>query len=131
MKLAFANAVGFSVIDCGRDPNTDYPERMRITIDMGEPIPADAQLYKIADSGAWSVIAAAVIEGQTVTYTLSDDGELDQDRAPGSLRDPVALALPEGGAPTKPALPVPLPLWLLAALMGAVGWLGYRRLSAA
>jgi len=26
---------------------------------------------------------------------------------------------------------VPLPLWLLAALMGAVGWLGYRRLSAA
>jgi hypothetical protein len=128
MKLAFANAVGFSVIDCGRDPNTDYPERMRITIDMGGPIPADAQLYKIADSGAWSVIAAADIEGQTVTYTLSDDGELDQDQTPGILRDPVALAYPAG---KLPVVPVPLPLWLLAALMGLVGWLGYRRLRLA
>ena len=27
--------------------------------------------------------------------------------------------------------PVPLPLWLLAALMGSVGWLGYRRLRLA
>jgi len=26
---------------------------------------------------------------------------------------------------------VPLPLWLLAALMGAVSWLGYRRLRLA
>jgi uncharacterized repeat protein (TIGR01451 family) len=132
MTLAFANAVGFSVIDCGRDPNTDYPERMRITIDMGGPIPADAQLYKIADSGAWSVIAAADIEGQTVTYTLSDDGELDQDQTPGILRDPVALAFPtsdEGAG--SPVLPVPLPLWLLAVLSVLIGGLGYRRLHIA
>jgi hypothetical protein len=26
-------------------------------------------------------------------------------------------------------LPVPLPYWLLAILMGSVGWMGYRRLS--
>jgi hypothetical protein len=105
---------------------------MRITIDMGGPIPADAQLYKIADSGAWSVIAAADIEGQTVTYTLSDDGELDQDQTPGILRDPVALAFPtsdEGAG--SPVLPVPLPLWLLAVLSVLIGGLGYRRLHIA
>jgi len=27
--------------------------------------------------------------------------------------------------------PVPLPLWLLAAIIGSLGWLGYRRLRLA
>jgi hypothetical protein len=80
------------------------------------------------------VIEDAVITGQTVTYSITDDGDLDQDKTPGTLRDPVALAFPEGEAPppeVKPVLPVPLPLWLLAALIGSVGWLGYRRLRLA
>jgi len=47
------------------------------------------------------------------------------------LRDPVALAVPEGEAPAKPVIPVPLPLWLLAALIGSLGCLGYRRLRLA
>ena len=33
--------------------------------------------------------------------------------------------------PRAAPMPVPLPLWLLAALMGAVGWLGFRRLRLA
>ena len=66
-----------------------------------------------------------MISGQTVTYSLTDDGELDQDKTPGTLRDPVALAVP----PVPSGIPVPIPLWLLAALMGSVGWMGYRRLS--
>jgi len=77
------------------------------------------------------VIESAVISGQTVTYSITDDGNLDQDKTPGTLRDPVALAVPEGDAPAKPVLPVPLPLWLLAVLMGSVGWLGYQRLRLA
>jgi hypothetical protein len=78
------------------------------------------------------VIAAADIEGQTVTYTLSDDGELDQDQTPGRLRDPVALALPSSdGGEGPPVLPVPLPLWLLAVLSVLIGGLGYRRLHIA
>ena len=88
-------------------------------------------LLGVDDSGEWSVIESAVISGQTVTYSITDDGNLDQDKTPGTLRDPVALAFPEGDAPAKPVIPVPLPLWLLAALMGAVGWMGFRRLSAA
>jgi hypothetical protein len=134
IALSFANTVGFTVVDCDRDPSTSYPEKLTVTIDVGQDIAADAQLYKVSDAGAWAVIEDAVITGQTVTYSITDDGELDQDKTPGTLRDPVALAFPEGEAPppeVKPVLPVPLPLWLLAALMGSVGWLGYRRLRLA
>ena len=131
ITLSFANTVGFTVIDCDRNPNTSYPETLTVKIDVGQAIAADAKLYKVSDAGAWAVIEDAVITGQTVTYSITDDGDLDQDKTRGTLRDPVALAFPEGEAPAKPVIPVPLPLWLLAALMGAVGWLGYRRLSAA
>ena len=131
VTLAFANTVGFTVIDCDRNPNTNYPETLSVTIDVGQPIDSKAKLFKIADSGEWSVIESAVISGQTVTYSLTDDGELDQDKTPGTLRDPVAIGYKGDGAPElKPVLPVPIPLWLLAALMGSVGWLGYRRLAA-
>ena len=129
ITLSFANTVGFTVIDCDR--NTSYPETLTVKIDVGQAIAADAKLYKISDAGAWAVIQDAVITGQTVTYSITDDGDLDQDKTRGTLRDPVALAFPEGEAPAEPVIPVPLPLWLLAALMGAVGWLGYRRLRLA
>ena len=124
--MSFANTVGFTVVDCDRNPNTSYPETLGVTIDVGQTIDADAVLYKISDAGEWSVIESAVIAGQTVTYSITDDGELDQDKTPGTLRDPVALAVPP--APATPSIPVPIPLWLLAALMSSVGWLGYRRL---
>ena len=127
VTLSFANTVGFTVIDCDRNPNTSYPETLSVTIDVGEAIDPDAKLFKVYDSGEWSVIEDAVISGQTVTYSITDDGDLDQDKTPGTLRDPVALAMP----PAPPPMPIPLPVWLLAALMGSVGWLGYRRLSAA
>ena len=127
--MSFANTVGFTVVDCDRNPNTSYPETLSVTIDVGQTIDSDAVLYKISDGGEWSVIENAVISGETVTYSITDDGELDQDKTPGTLRDPVALAVPPASA--KPSIPVPIPLWLLAALMGSVGWLGYRRLRRA
>jgi hypothetical protein len=131
VTLSFANTVGFTVIDCDRNPNTSYPETLSVTIDVGQTIDSDAALYKVSDAGEWSVIDGAVIAGQTVTYSITDDGDLDQDKTPGTLRDPVALAVPEGEAPAKPVIPVPLPLWLLAALIGSLGCLGYRRLRLA
>ena len=99
ITLSFANTVGFTVIDCDRNPNTSYPETLTVTIDVGQDIAADAKLYKVSDAGAWAVIEDAVITGQTVTYSITDDGDLDQDKTPGTLRDPVALAFPEGEAP--------------------------------
>ncbi|MDB2365859.1 DUF11 domain-containing protein, partial [Luminiphilus sp.] len=128
IELAFTNTVGFTVIDCDRNPNTTYPETLSVTIDVGQTIDNDARLYKVSDAGQWSLIDGAVITGQTVTYSITDDGDLDQDKTPGTLRDPVALAVPPA---TAQPIPVPLPYWLLAALMGSVGWLGYRRLRLA
>jgi len=130
IDLLFANTVGFTVIDCDRNPNTSYPETLSVTIDVGQPIDSDAALYKVSDAGEWSVIDGAVIAGQTVTYSITDDGDLDQDKTAGTLRDPVALATPPP-APPQPSIPVPLPLWLLAALIGSLGYLGYRRLRVA
>jgi hypothetical protein len=134
ITLSFANTVGFTVIDCDRNPNTSYPEKLTVTIDVGQDIAADAQLYKVSDAGAWAVIEDAVITGQTVTYSITDDGDLDQDKTPGTLRDPVALAFPEGDAPppeVKPIVPVPLPLWLLGVAAALIGRLGVRRLKIA
>ena len=94
-------------------------------------------LLGVDDSGEWSVIESAVISGQTVTYSITDDGNLDQDKTPGTLRDPVALAFPAGTAPPPPPaapapiVPVPLPLWLWATLSALIGWQGYRRLQLA
>jgi hypothetical protein len=132
VTLAFANTVGFTVVDCDRNPNNTYPETMVVTIDVDKAIPEGAKLYKITDAGVWKVIENAVIGGQNVTYSITDDGDLDLSETPGILRDPVALAFPKDEAPppeVKPVIPVPLPIWLLAALMGSVGWLGYRRLN--
>jgi uncharacterized repeat protein (TIGR01451 family) len=134
ITLSFANTVGFTVIDCDRNPSTSYPEKLTVTIDVGQDIAADAQLYKVSDAGAWAVIEDAVITGQTVTYSITDDGDLDQDKTPGTLRDPVALAFPEGDAPppeVKPIVPVPLPLWLLGVAAALIGRLGVRRLKIA
>ena len=131
VTLSFANTVGFTVIDCDRNPNTSYPETLSVTIDVGQPINSAAALYKISDAGEWSVVEGAVISGETVTYSITDDGELDQDKTPGTLRDPVALAVPPV-APSGRVLEIPaLPLWLLGLLALAVGWLGYRRLKLA
>jgi len=131
VTLSFANTVGFTVIDCDRNPNTSYPETLSVTIDVGQSIDGDAALYKISDAGEWSVVEGAVISGETVTYSITDDGELDQDKTPGTLRDPVALAAPPfaqfGGVINIPTLP----LWMLGLAALAVGCLGYRRLWAA
>jgi hypothetical protein len=131
VTLSFANTVGFTVIDCDRNPNTSYPETLSVTIDVGQSIDGDAALYKISDAGDWSIVEGAVISGETVTYSITDDGELDQDKTPGTLRDPVALAVPPA-TPSGRVLDIPaLPLWILGLLALAVGWLGYRRLKLA
>ena len=123
ITLALPNSVGFTLIDCDRDPDGGYPETLSITIDMGQVVDPASRLYKIADSGDWSQIEDAVISGQTVTYTITDDGDLDMDKTPGTLRDPVALATP------REITPVVIPFWMLGLVAGLLGWLGYRRLS--
>jgi hypothetical protein len=82
---------------------------------------------KTDDSGAnGAQIAGATVSGNTLRYTLTDNGPLDLDPADGELRDPLAV-----GVVIAPVLPVPIPYWVLALLTGLMGWLGYRRLRLA
>jgi len=69
--------------------------------------------------------------GNTVSYTLTDNGSLDLDPDDGELRDPVAVAIVGGSGIYVPFIPVPIPYWVLALLSGLMGWLGYRRLRLA
>jgi uncharacterized repeat protein (TIGR01451 family) len=127
--LAFPNSVGFAVIDCDRNPNGRYPETLNVTIDVGQPIGAGARLFKIDDSGEWSEIYRATFTAETVTYQITDDGDLDQDKRPGIIRDPVVLVRKLA---RNREIPIPsVPLWLLGLLAAAIGGLGYRRLRAA
>jgi len=113
--------LSFTVEGC--DPNS--PESFTVQVDAGEPLPGGALLVKVdEDDGSVSPIEGAEIDGSIATYTLADQGELDQDLTPGTLRDPVAFVLRNAG-------PVPLPLWLVGFGALLLGWLGYRRLRAA
>ena len=129
VTLAFANTVGFTVIDCDRNPNSTYPETMVVTIDVEQPIPEGTELYKVTDAGDWNVIEDAVIEGQIVTYSITDDdGVLDQNDELGVIEDPVTVAVPAAATPAATPVNV-LPasaLGVLSLLIGLLGWRGLR-----
>ena len=69
----------------------------------------------------------------TITGLTSNEGVSITLKAQNSKGDSPAseavVVIPR--AAPKPVLPVPIPLWLLVALVGSVGWLGYRRLRLA
>jgi len=80
--------LSFTVDGC--DP--DAPESMEVVIDVGKTLPAGALLVKLDESSnKVTPIKDAEISGGVATYTLTDQGELDQDPTAGSLRDPVAF----------------------------------------
>jgi hypothetical protein len=80
--------LSFTVDGC--DP--DAPESMEVVIDVGKTLPAGALLVKVDESSnKVTPIKGAEISGSVATYTLIDQGDLDQDPTAGSLRDPVAF----------------------------------------
>jgi hypothetical protein len=120
--LARDELLNFSISGC--DPGTSVP--VAITV-QGNALPRGALAIKTDDSGAnGAQIAGATVSGNTIRYTLTDNGPLDLDPADGELRDPLAV-----GVVIAPVLPVPIPYWVLALLTGLMGWLGYRRLRLA
>jgi hypothetical protein len=95
---------------------------------FGEALPDDAVAYKVSGAGEWTEIPNATIAGDTVTYTIVDNGPLDADPTIGRILDPVTVVTP---APRGPATPVPvLPIWMLALLglvTGGAGVISLRR----
>ena len=68
-----------------------------ITVKISVPsgIPEGSQVYK-ADSTGFQVFEGAVIQGNTITLTLTDGGAGDSDGlANGVIVDPVGVAVPE------------------------------------
>lgn len=94
-----------------------------VTITYSQAVPSGATYYKEL-AGVYSVLPAT-ISGNTVRFTLADNGAADADAAMGTIRDPSGLALGAGPA----AIPT-LSEWgliLLAALMVGFGLLAARR----
>ena len=117
--LARDQLLNFSISGC--DPGTSVP--VAITV-QGDALPTGTLAIKTDHSGAnGAQIAGATVSGNTIRYTLTDNGPLDLDPADGELRDPIAV-----GVVIAPVLPVPIPYWVLALLTGLMGWMGYRRL---
>jgi len=70
-----------------------------VVISYPEAIPADSRVYKV-DSAGFHEFPGAVINGNTVTLTLTDGGAGDADGvANGVIDDPVGLAIPAAGTP--------------------------------
>lgn len=105
-------------------------ESVRVTVELAEGIPRDPKAYKVdIATKRWWLLPGAVVNysNKTVSYDLVDGGELDADgEVNGVIVDPMIVL---GSAPPDPiAEPVPLPssmMWLLMALIGLLGSLGY------
>jgi len=114
--------ISFSLSGC----DTGSLETLSIAIDLGTAPAEGSVAMKIDSEGNWSQIEGATIEGSVVTYTITDNGPLDEDPDPGTMADPVTVAVPY----VAPALPVPtLPALLLGLLSLLLILFGYRRLA--
>ena len=113
--------ISFSLSGC----DTGSLETLSIAIDLGTAPAEGSVAMKIDSEGNWSQIEGATIEGSVVTYTITDNGPLDEDPDPGTMADPMTVAVPY----SEPALPVPtLPALLLGLMSLLMGLFGYRRL---
>ncbi|MDP3231102.1 MAG: IPTL-CTERM sorting domain-containing protein, partial [Acidovorax sp.] len=98
-----------------------------VTITYSQAIPSGATYYKEL-AGVYSVLPAT-ISGNTVRFTLADNGTADADATVGTIRDPSGLAFGAGAG--LAAIPT-LSEWgliLLSALMVGFGLRTARRRS--
>lgn len=110
-------AIAFSLTGC----DTETAESIAVSIELGAVPAAGSIAYKILENGEWEPIPGATISGSTLSYTLVDNGPLDQNPALGTIEDPVTTAVPL-------AKPVPaLPFWALLSLAGLVGMFAARK----
>jgi hypothetical protein len=100
-------------------------ESINIALDLGTVLPPGARAYKITADDVWEEIPGATIKGSVISYTITDNGPLDQDDNLGFITDPVTAAVPLA----QDATPVPaLPFFGLLSLGGLLGLLGLRKL---
>lgn len=93
-------------------------------------IPAGSAFYKYEGGRGWFTIPAD-ISGDTVTFTIEDNGPGDLDPAVGTIRDPGGIGSPAAAAGPGSSVAIPtLPQWVIALLAGLIILLvstAYRR----
>lgn len=121
---AFHTQLDFSLNGCGSS--------VTVTALFGEDLPPGAIPYKVSSSGHWLRIPDAVVSGSAVTYTIEDNGPLDENPADGQITDPVTVVTRD---PPTPGPPTPVPalhgawLLMLIASSASAGFFALRRKS--
>ncbi|XAH25353.1 choice-of-anchor U domain-containing protein [Xylophilus sp. GW821-FHT01B05] len=109
-----------------------------LTLTYPQALPAGAQYWKFGPTAAnatahWFVLPGATINGNTVTFSITDNGDGDSDPAPGAITDPggVGVLAVAGGGVTAIPVDAPWMLGLLTLLLGGAAWrarrVGYRQ----
>ena len=102
-----------------------------VVLTYPEALPAGTLYYKFGRTHAnptphWYEFSGAVINGNTITLTLTDGGEGDDDlTANGVIVDPGGPAVAAGGVAAIPTLSE----WAMLLLAGMIGLLAFGRLN--
>jgi hypothetical protein len=111
--------VHFSLIGC----DTDSPETISVEVDFGKALPAEGLVCKVEGTSEPVDMSGASINGTSVTYTLTDNGQFDTNSTAGLIDDPVTVIVLNDDV--APAVPVPIrSLWLLLGglIIPAMAW---------
>lgn len=105
--------------------STVQPPPRTVTVRLTYPGSLAGMSYYKFINGNW-ILMPATISGNTVTFTLEDNGPFDADPAPGVIADPSGPGLPSSSPPRPPnpipTLPVPMTALMAIGLLMLAGW---------
>lgn len=73
--------------------NTTIPEAITVILTIADTLPVGAKLYKVNNAG-YTEITGVTINGNTATFSITDNGSLDTNPALGTIDDPIAIGTP-------------------------------------
>jgi len=76
--------------------NTTTPQTVNVTITL-DKLPSNLALYKIKSDGTWVKISNFAVSGNSITYPILDNGNLDANNQIGIIEDPVAVGSETSG----------------------------------
>jgi hypothetical protein len=103
---------------------------LTFTLTYPQPLPAGAKYYKYGPEFGgsatphWYVLPGAVVNGNQVTFSITDNGQGDSDPTPGVITDPGGVGVPVSDVSGVPTLSE----WALVLLAGMAAALGRTQL---
>ena len=80
-----SKAVSFTV-----NTGSTTPQTVNITVVL-QSIPSNLAVYKINNSGNWIKISNFIVSGNSITYPILDNGDLDLNSQTGIIEDPIVI----------------------------------------